>query len=166
MKTGLSRDLCEKAIATSKDEISAFTFLTQHAYIGITDKQPFIECSQMDIEEEITTEKEALEMIYPDAIKHMVSEAGHMISIMLPWNGETIIHFYLSKDSKYPYEIPGLSLENECLPAYIKLALYKELIKEFTNALGLPMMFSLASWILENGSQVVANFSCVFTLNC
>jgi ATP-dependent RNA helicase DHX57 len=110
-----------------------------------------------NLAQEIDSEKEALEMIYPDALKHQVQETGHLISITLPWNGQTIVNFYLSLSSKYPFEIPGLSLDNDALPAYIKLALYKELVKEFTHALGLPMMFSITSWILENGDQVIAH---------
>ena len=155
IKTGLSHDLCEKAIGMSRDEIYAFTFITQQAYIGITGNQPLIECSQINLEEEINAEKEALEMIYPESIRHIKSETGHVMSIVLPWQGETIIHFYISLASQYPFEIPGLSLENDSLPAYIKLAMYKELIKEFSHGLGLPMMFSLASWILENGDRIV-----------
>lgn len=158
MQTGLSHDLCERALEIGQgDEIYAFTYITQIAFTSITGNQAHMENGTGNLAQEIDAEKEALEVIYPDSLKHNVCETGHLVSVTLPWNGQTIVNFYFSLASAYPFEIPGLSLDNDNLPAYIKLAIYKELLKEFTSGFGLPMMFSITSWILENGDQVIAN---------
>jgi ATP-dependent RNA helicase DHX57 len=159
-KSGFKRSVCEEALEEcGGDEIAAMTALTRLAYQSVvTEEDPSIEIDpSMDLELERESELESLSAIYMDSVSTEKTEEGRVVTIQLSVQGSTKVQVFISNESSYPFELPGLLILNDSLPSYIRLGALKDVLKASQQFLGMPMIFSITSWVEDNLDSVVKN---------
>lgn len=158
LKSGFKRSVCEEALEECQgSEIGAMTALTRLAYQSVvTDEDPAIVIDpSMDLELERESEFESLSAIYMDSVSTEKTDEGRIVTIQLSVQGSTKVQVFISDDSSYPFELPGLLILNDSLPSYIRLGALKDVLKASQQFLGMPMIFSVASWVEDNLDSVV-----------
>ncbi|KAJ3194151.1 hypothetical protein HK101_003398 [Irineochytrium annulatum] len=68
-----------------------------------------------------------------------------------------VLEVGLPAGSTYPNDVPAALVECETLPRYLRLGIMRGLATEARKLLGMPMLFSLVSWLEENATEVVEN---------
>ena len=159
LTTGFGKHLCKEALdACDGDEIAAISLLTQRAFDSISENPPMLDADpSFDFDFERNQELESLIAIYPDSVKETTTDTGQIITVALETGRDTKVEFYISSASRYPFELPGCVIRDDSLPAYIRLGIFRALLKELSCFLGMPMLFSIISWLQENMDEIIQN---------
>ena len=110
---------------------------------GVTDLD--IVDSVETFETAVTDEIEALQSIFSDNLTVNTSPTGWALSFDVESAGK--LDIVISNASKYPNELPGVTLVEKNLPAYIKLAILQKVVRETVLHIGSPMIYTIVDFV-------------------
>lgn len=151
---GFSRKVAAQALE-QYDEAMAITSLCWRLAEYENNSEPYLE----EFDEIITEEKQVLESIFSDSFRSIETDSSVTFEFQLPIfaSGHSKLTVIIPKVANYPNSPPGLVITEHGIPAYIRLAIMQQAMTECTSYLGAPMIYSIVSWIQENGRLILSN---------
>jgi ATP-dependent RNA helicase DHX57 len=154
MRSGFSRMKCKEHLElNNNDEYLAIT--TMCLQLAGLSLDPAPEFEQEEMLSILMEEKEVLDSIYPDSYTFKETEYGTVFTFSLECTGP--VELCISKNLKYPYQMPGIVIEGGVLPSYLRLAILKKVVSESKALFGSPMLYSIISFIEEHTPTIVQN---------
>ena len=143
MSTGASRTQCLKHLKMKEGDeyLAAGSLCLELAGVTELDVADSVET----FETAVTDEIEALQSIFSDNLTVNTSPTGWALSFDVESAGK--LDIVISNASKYPNELPGVTLVEKNLPAYIKLAILQKVVRETVLHIGSPMIYTIVDFV-------------------
>lgn len=161
LSIGFSRDQIEAALyENDKDEILALECLWKRLMSDILLPVSIaLNTDREDVRHIRRDEFLALESIFAEDFVLEEGNVGHtLVSLTISiagMNEALILDTHISKHCQYPYELPVFVIRCEKLPAYLKIAIMKELTTKAVDMVGEPMLYLVKEWLEENAKRII-----------
>jgi len=162
LKAGFPRSICERELDLYEGDEARTLQSLIHILAG-TDIQTFssYEVDTTFIDTCKIEESEAMRAIFGERCQ--ISNNGDIYMsieldpICLPSlkGSRATLDIIISQNSRYPFELPGIILHNDRLPAYIRLNGLKGVALKALEDIGSPMVYSITTWMEENLDNII-----------
>ena len=157
---GYSPELCERLLDENKGNESDTAEALQRLLVQDLDLEARVSSLAVDseVDDDIWSEEmETLASIYGDRYQRNSTFTCHIRLDAHDIRDKYILN--IQKPKAYPSSVPILGISGSGLPAYIRLSIYRQVVKYAydTPLLGTPMIFTMVDWLEANMLPIMDN---------